>query len=236
MVEINRDSSAPPVPWKTSDLVIGVFMVLVGTILALAGFVAAGGDSDSKAGIVVIGGSVGAILAFAAWSMGPAKYGVSLGSLGLKISTRMRSSQLFLPFLALAASLTFTAIYTGVISLTGWDILPPEQLPEEVTLNGPWIVVSFLLVVLWGPLAEEIFFRGFIFSGLRARIGPGRAILLSALIFTLFHVDPRVMVPIFVTGALLAWLYHRSGHIWSPFLAHASQNGIAFALSVWVLD
>ena len=84
-----------------------------------------------------------------------------------------------------------------------------------------------------GPLAEEIFFRGFVLSGLAGRWGFLPAAIASSLLFALAHIDPRVMVPIFVIGLFLAWLYHKTGSIWSSFAAHGSWNALALSISVW---
>ena len=94
------------------------------------------------------------------------------------------------------------------------------------------LVASILMIVVIGPFTEEVFFRGFIFPALRAWLGLGLALVVSGAIFAVFHVDPKVMLPIFVTGVMLAWLYHKTGSIWPPLVAHALQNALALAVSL----
>ena len=132
-------------------------------------------------------------------------------------------------------SLVFTAAYSLLMQKYGPDILrPPDQ--GEIVLPGAGALITFLVLAVWTPLTEEIFFRGFIFSGLSRSWGAPRAILISGAIFSAFHLIPGVLIPIFITGVLFAWLYHRTGSLWSTVTAHAVQNGLvvfATILEVW---
>ena len=232
-LESTRKIRLPLVPWKTSDVVVGLVLVVLGlfVLLVIYGVLNPDPDEGSGSALLVIGAIIyGAMLAVS-WGVGPARRGGSLRSLGLKLPSSNRGFQLVaLPALAFGASLVLTAVYAGIASAAGLDL--PDAVPEELDLKGPALVGSFALVVVWGPLAEEIFFRGFMFPGFRSRMGLGVAAIASSLLFSLSHLDPRVMVPIFLTGLLLAWLYHRTGSIWPPFIAHALQNALAFSVSV----
>ena len=183
--------------------------------------------------IVPIVGVTGLVMVFVAWTMGPRRHRAALTTLGLSRPREPTLHLLGLPFLVVAASAIFALIYAGVISLLDRDILQPESVPDDVVLGGPAVIGSFALVALWGPLAEEIFFRGFVLSGLAGRWGFLPAAIASSLLFALAHIDPRVMVPIFVIGLFLAWLYHKTGSIWSSFAAHGSWNALALSISVW---
>ena len=204
---------------------------MVALIVVLGVYGALGVDTTSGSGIAILGGVIGVILALGAWTLGPLRHRAPTVTLGLRLPTARGFHLLILPCLVLLASLLFTGVYYGVISALGWDTA--ESPLEEIDLEGPASYVGLaIVVVLWGPLSEEIFFRGFIFSGLIGRFGVTGAAVAASLLFALFHVDPRVMVPIFVTGMLLAWLYHKTGSIWSPFVTHGMQNAVAFSFSV----
>lgn len=90
-----------------------------------------------------------------------------------------------------------------------------------------------LFVFGWGifpPIAEEIFFRGFLFAALRRRLRPGFAIPLSALAFSLIHyphLEP--MVATLVLGLVVATVYEYSGSLLSPIMAHMGLN-LSFVL------
>ena len=235
LVNIVGGSKLCLVPWKTSDVAIGVVtLIIVGFLGILIVHPALSGASEPNtvSELAIIGGISGVIMLLIAWLIGPARYRVSLSSLGLRIPTPESRTQLLLPVLVLIASLAFTGIYGVIVSVLGWDI--PESLPEGLDREGPGIIgILAVIVVLWVPLAEEVFFRGFLLSGLVVNLGVVGAAIVSSLVFALFHIDPRIMVPIFVTGLLFAWLYNRTGSIWSCSAAHAMQNAVALSISIW---
>lgn len=99
-------------------------------------------------------------------------------------------------------------------------------------LNTP--VWFFLVGALLAPLIEEIFFRGFLFQGLRARYGWVIGMLLSSAIFAIAHLDPVALIPTFILGSLLAYLYHRSNSIWPGVILHMLVNTFGL-VSVYVI-
>ena len=223
-----------PVPWKTSDVAFGISLAGVGILVLVVIYRAVSADVESGRGFAILGGTAYGIVLLACWFMGPIRHRTSVGSLGLKPPSPGRYLQPSLLLLVLGASLGFLILYAGLLSLLGWEDLLPRSQADDILLEGPWIIGSFALVVLWGPLAEELFFRGFIFPGLVGWMGVRHAAVASSLLFALFHVDPKVMVPFFAIGMLLAWLYHRTGSLWNCFAAHAIWNGVALSISVWV--
>ena len=93
-------------------------------------------------------------------------------------------------------------------------------------LNSP---VWFLLVgIVFAPIVEEIFFRGFLFQGFRQRYGWAPAILISSAIFAAAHLDPIAFIPTFILGSVLAYVYHRSNSVWPGIILHFLVN--AFGL------
>ena len=213
-------------------MAVGIGAALVALVVVVVVYVILAGEPDLGVGLVVIGSISGVIMLLAASMAGPLRHGASLRTLGLRPPATGGRVQLLLPIAALVASLVFTAAYTGVVSLAGWDALKPPDVPKEIALDGPAVLVTFALVVLWVPLTEEVFFRGFVFAGLAGSLGSVKAGLASALLFALLHGSLGVLIPIFVTGLALAWVYHRTGSIWSSFGAHSLQNLLALSVSL----
>jgi hypothetical protein len=83
---------------------------------------------------------------------------------------------------------------------------------------------------LAAPLSEEVFFRGFLFNGFRQRLGWKRAALLSSIFFSLAHMDPATLVPTFILGFLLAYLFHRSNSLWPGVILHFLVNSLGFIM------
>jgi uncharacterized protein len=92
----------------------------------------------------------------------------------------------------------------------------------------------FFVGAVLAPLVEEIFFRGFLFQGFRARYGWISGMLLSSAIFAFAHLDPVSLIPTFILGNLLAYLYHRSNSVWPGVILHVLVNTFGL-ISVYVL-
>lgn len=115
-------------------------------------------------------------------------------------------------------------------------LLDPEQ--EDVTRELGWgestvgDVLSFALIVLAAPLGEEVFFRGFMFAGIRSRAPFVVAGAISAAVWGLFHYTGPgswpVVLQLTIFGFVLAWLYERTGSIRAPLFLHAANNLLAF--------
>jgi membrane protease YdiL (CAAX protease family) len=106
-------------------------------------------------------------------------------------------------------------------------LLPPDTAEKALDEAGGSIVITLVLVGLLGPIAEEIFFRGFVLPGLIKRLGVWRALVISSLVFGLFHIDPGAIVPTFALGLALGWVYLKTGSIWPAIFAHGLHNTVA---------
>ena len=146
--------------------------------------------------------------------------------------TSLRSSAM-LAAAALVCSLGFAQLYTMAAMAMGWDFLMPPELPDGLLLPGGWVVFSALALAVWTPVAEEMFFRGFVLRGLANRWRFGPALVASAVVFAALHLAPALLLPVFVTGLLLGFLYHRTGSLWPCIAVHAAQNLIA-VLGAWL--
>ena len=135
-------------------------------------------------------------------------------------------------------SVLFTGFYTVIIRQLGIEILLPPEDYSDILLDDMLFSVSFIALVLWTPFTEEVFFRGFIYEGFSQTFGDSKAILLSAGIFSLFHIlaGPGVLIPIFVSGLALAFLYHRTGSLLPCIVVHSIQNSFAVIASFVNVD
>jgi uncharacterized protein len=105
----------------------------------------------------------------------------------------------------------------------------PNPAVSLVKRYAPWFLI--LYVVVLAPLIEELFFRGFVFAGLRQRYRRPTAALLSATLFALLHLQWTRFVPLAVLGVLLATLYERSNSLWPPIVTHALVNLVALGVA-----
>jgi membrane protease YdiL (CAAX protease family) len=128
-------------------------------------------------------------------------------------------------FGSVAASLAYAAV-AGLIS----DALVPPPLPLQLDVND-WRLLAFATIVIGAPMAEETFFRGFLFAGFLRRYGFWGAAVISAGLFAATHLDVALLGPAFLSGLVFAAIYRRTGSVWPVILAHTAQNAIAFGLA-----
>lgn len=82
----------------------------------------------------------------------------------------------------------------------------------------------FFFVGLLAPVCEEIVFRGILYTGFRKNGSPMQAILWTAVLFGLFHMNLNQMVYAAVLGVALGLLREATGNIWSGIICHISLN------------
>jgi membrane protease YdiL (CAAX protease family) len=128
---------------------------------------------------------------------------------------------------AYAGFFAFLVVYALVVDPEPQEIIDEIRAEEETAK----IVALGLLVILAAPISEEIFFRGFLFGGLRGRMSFWAAALISGVLFGLVHLPtgPAQVPPLAVFGILLAWLYERTGSLGPAIFMHMIQNAIAFS-------
>ncbi len=127
-----------------------------------------------------------------------------------------------------------TLASAGVVWLletVGFDA-EPQAAEQAIALVDPWLVV--VAVVILAPIAEEIFFRGVVFNAWLREGGPRWALFGSSGLFALIHLSVVALVPIFLLGLALAWVYRRTGNLLAPIAMHATVNGISVALALLV--
>jgi len=124
-------------------------------------------------------------------------------------------------------------VLTSIIeNTTHHQVQAPKQISLQSNPQTLAIVIIGISVILLAPLAEEAFFRGFVFQGLRKWLRPTWAIVISAAVFGLAHLIPLIMLPIFGLGVLLASIVYARKSIVPSIAAHMTFNGIQFAILV----
>ncbi len=93
------------------------------------------------------------------------------------------------------------------------------------------LAVGLLCYGVISPLAEELVFRGIVYNELKRNYRLSMAMLISALLFGLYHMNPVQGVYGFIMGLLLAYLYEYFGSFLWPALVHMLANCLAYILS-----
>jgi membrane protease YdiL (CAAX protease family) len=228
-----KPTSSPPadaplhVPWTRRDLilalVLGVVLSVGLTLLILLGttlFARATGHRvpTQVTGVLSIVAEMSLLVPV--WWFGLHRYRLGWSSIGFRDCNRLR-----------ALGLCCLFIISGYAANMVWGVLMAllrVQSQRDITslFGRGWLGLALALLTgsIAAPIAEEAFFRGFVFAGLHRRIGLRRALWLSATVFALMHVQPSAMPPILVLGVLLASLYEQTGSLWPSILVHAFIN------------
>ena len=111
---------------------------------------------------------------------------------------------------------------------------PPPVGPAEqaIAMLNPWLVT--VAIVVFAPIAEELFFRGIVFNAWLREAGRTWAYVGSAALFAAIHLSLESLLPIFLLGLALAWVYQRTGTLLAPITMHATVNGISVAIALAV--
>ena len=98
-------------------------------------------------------------------------------------------------------------------------------LPERAAgaLDASLFLPCLLASGVLAPICEELFFRGYL-MGVFARFGRGRAIVSSALLFSLAHGVDMAFLPRALIGALLGAMTMRTGSLFAAMLVHGCYN------------
>lgn len=83
----------------------------------------------------------------------------------------------------------------------------------------------FLTIAIFAPFCEELVCRGVYYQSYKKSSGAWKAMLLSALIFALIHLNINQAVYAFGMGILAALLVEAAGSLWASVVYHGLLNG-----------
>jgi len=113
---------------------------------------------------------------------------------------------------------------------TQMPVLPNLMESTFDTLQSGWL--GILSIAVLGPILEELLFRGAITSALLKKYNPTKAIILSALVFGIFHINPAQIITATLIGLLLGWIYYKTASLIPCILIHILNNSLSVYLSL----
>ena len=126
---------------------------------------------------------------------------------------------------AAAVPLVFVAERVQRALPIDYDAITHPVLPELVSSGDPTgLPLLLCTITVLAPVFEECVFRGFLFRWLRIRIGSGRAVFGSALVFAAIHFSMATFMPLLALGVVLASITERSGSLLPAMVAHGLWN------------
>ncbi len=132
-------------------------------------------------------------------------------------------------------AVTYMVILVYGIILVALKVETQGDLMLQIMRTTPAPAGYFIAAIIAAPFAEEIFFRGFFFQALRQRLGWVIAMLLSSAVFASAHLMLVALLPTFLLGCVLAFVYHKSNSIWPGMIIHCLVNSFAMCLLLTAL-
>ncbi len=130
----------------------------------------------------------------------------------------------------------FGLLTAFAVALLGTLIQAPntENTITEMMRDRTSLVLVMIFGTTFGPVCEELAFRGFLQPVLVRSMGPVAGIMMAAIPFGLLHYQEygnswRHVVILSASGAAFGWMRHRTGSTKAAALMHASFNALAFA-------
>jgi membrane protease YdiL (CAAX protease family) len=136
-----------------------------------------------------------------------------------------------------------------VITIIAKQLVPALDLEQEQfnfdAINRTTVNLALLgltLMVL-PPIMEEILCRGFLYTGLRNKLKPLVAAIITSCIFAAAHLQIGNGAPLlwvaaidtFILSMVLVYLREKTGSLVAPILLHALKNSVAFIILFFVM-
>ncbi len=159
---------------------------------------------------------------------------------GMPTARREKSKISFKEFIAMfavAELFMYVGNYIGTMlngiigGIIGEEIT--NQTSELIEASPIWVII--LVVVLIGPVIEELIFRKLLVDKL-SRFGDKAVIVVSAVSFGLFHGNFYQFFYAALLGAVLAYVYVKSGKIIYPIIMHMLLNFFGSVAVIPVID
>lgn len=121
------------------------------------------------------------------------------------------------------------------------NILHITQMPDQLAIHflkmtfghHLYLFLSICTIVIFAPLIEELLFRGFLQSYIRQHVGSFRAIIITSVVFALYHYAPEqgvtnitIVGSIFVVSCFFGFIYEKRRSLKASIFMHAFFNGL----------
>jgi membrane protease YdiL (CAAX protease family) len=108
-----------------------------------------------------------------------------------------------------------------------------RRLFEQLRPSGPVDALWSVVVLALSPaFFEEALCRGLILPSFARTSRPSTAVVASALVFALLHLDPYRSLFAFSVGIGFGALRLRAGSTWAAFLAHSTLNTLTYSIAL----
>lgn len=139
------------------------------------------------------------------------------------------------------------ALLSVAVGVTGWGMAAAIQhltvpilgeapgMPGVQLTSMPQLLLMLVVGAVLPGVCEEALFRGAIQGVLRRR-GTAKAVVITAILFGVYHMNPWSLVPAFFLGLVFGTMTARTGSVVPSTLAHVANNATAFIVGFALAD
>ena len=138
---------------------------------------------------------------------------------------------LIIPVISIACIMAFLPLAEGFVRLV--RLITKSPLDTDLALGSQWweIMLSVFFVAVLPAVGEELLFRAGVARGL-TRENYVFVIVMSGLLFSIFHGNAEQTVHQFLIGMVFAYLYFVTGSLLASIICHFANNALAILFSV----
>ncbi|MDQ0150332.1 CPBP family intramembrane glutamic endopeptidase [Eubacterium multiforme] len=104
------------------------------------------------------------------------------------------------------------------------DIFNSYNVVQQAIIQSYNSIISMFSIIVVLPIFEEILFRGLVFYELRERFSVIATVIIQALIFGIWHLNPLQAVYTFFAGIIFGVILVFTNSIWGSIIAHIIYN------------
>jgi uncharacterized protein len=231
--QVESTDTKPPAPWTLGDIVIcvgggGLSGIVLGVLLLSLLDSVFGPLRDSV--VYAIGGSsIYLMVPVFVWVWIIRRRNVSWRTIGF----RPVQWPVLLWMIPATIGLFFVSGIVAIITSIFFEDVPDagDQLAVSTQFSVTDLVVFLVTVAIIGPLVEELVFRGLLQKYVHARRGLGAALVISSVVFAIFHFTPVLLAVFFVMGFAFGLAAYATESLYPAIALHSLSN----ALSVFIL-
>ncbi|MCX8254570.1 putative Abortive infection protein [Beijerinckiaceae bacterium RH AL1] len=251
MSDLQADAIAPK-PYGLLGLVVSIVLILLGTVLlsllaiaaAVLATIAVVGYHHLMDHVAVLDPANGDLLAREKFGIVVSLIGYGALALAVLAAARVRGgARGWRPLVGWNAWTSWRAwwIWGLALVMVGYSLGATVALAHffpsfDATIRLPegktWGLLFLLLASVLAPIGEEMLFRGWMYTSLRASFGVAAAMLVVSVLFALAHWEQTHLyaLAVFPVGLGLAWIRERTDTIKASIVVHGLYNGIAALL------
>ncbi len=132
-------------------------------------------------------------------------------------------------------------LYSYILEFTPLRHFVPEDTPmDRIFQEGYFKVAWFSFVALLAPFREELIFRGYIFEGLKHRLGPVASGIVVTIAFVFLHAwqlsySPFLLFPILIVAVVLIAIRIKTDSLTNSIMVHQLYNTALIAITwIWI--